>query len=328
MSAALATRDSDNDGVLDAAEDPDDDGLSNLGEQRFRTSPTNADSDGDGTSDWREDSDRNGRRDGREQDRRRVPSGVRPSLRTALYDLPLRAKQRCHTLPEDALLHPCVFGDPRGKVRITLFGDSHALQWLPALERAARTKGWRVVSITKSACPAVQVRVDRRALRGDAKACRIWRARAERWIRTHRQDLVVVANSRAYRLLDSRGKLMSRSGSGRRVAAGSDADPRPDALEDPAARPGRFARARPERTGLPSTTPHRHLEVPAVAKRLDVARAGSRGAAGGCRPWRHVPLAGGSGLSLRPVPGDHRQGGAVARAESHHADLLPPAGTR
>ena len=204
-------RDSDNDGIEDSAEDPDGDGLSNLGEQRFRTSPTNADSDGDGTSDWREDSDRNGRRDGREQDRRRVPAGVRPSLRTALYDLPLRAKQRCHTLPEDALLHPCVFGDPRGKVRITLFGDSHALQWLPALERAARTKGWRVVSITKSACPAVQVRVDRRALLGDAKACRIWRARAERWIRTHRQDLVVVANSRAYRILDSRGKLMSRS---------------------------------------------------------------------------------------------------------------------
>ncbi len=181
-------RDSDNDGIEDSAEDPD----------------------GDGISDWHEDRDRNGRKDGREQDRRRVPAVLRPSLRTALYDLPLRAKQRCHTLPEDARLHPCVFGNPRGRTTITLFGDSHALQWLPALERAAKTSGWRVVSLTKSACPVVDIRVDRKALRGDAAECRTWRARAERWIRTHRQDLVIVANSRGYKLVDSSGKPLSR----------------------------------------------------------------------------------------------------------------------
>jgi hypothetical protein len=203
--------DSDDDGLLDPAEDPDGDGLSNLGEQRFRTSPTRADTDGDGISDWHEDSDRNGRRDGREQDRRRVPAGLRPSLRAALYDLPLRTKQRCHTRPEDALIHPCVFGDPRGKVRITLFGDSHALQWLPALERAARSRHWRVVSLTKSACPAVNVRHDRRSLLGDAKECRIWRSRAERWIRTHHQDLVIIANSRSYKLIDAGGRRLSRT---------------------------------------------------------------------------------------------------------------------
>jgi hypothetical protein len=203
--------DSDNDGVLDGAEDPDGDGLSNLGEQRFGTSPVNPDTDGDGISDWYEDSDRNGRRDGREQDRRRVPSDVRPSLRTALYDMPLRTRRACHTRPEDALIHPCVFGNPRGKVRITLFGDSHALQWLPALEKAARTRGWRIVSLTKSACPAVAVRHDRKALQGDAKECRIWRSRAERWIRTHRQDLVIIANSRAYKIVDVRGRQLTRA---------------------------------------------------------------------------------------------------------------------
>jgi hypothetical protein len=204
-------RDSDDDGIEDSAEDPDGDGLSNLGEQRFRTSPKRADTDGDGIDDWREDSDKNGRRDGREQDRRRVPAGLRPSLRSALYDLPLRAKQRCHTLPGDAYLRPCVFGNPKGKVRITLFGDSHALQWLPALEKAARSQGWRVVSITKSACPVADVRVDRKRLKGGSAECRTWRTRAERWIRTHRQHLVIIANSRAYRLLDREGRRMSRT---------------------------------------------------------------------------------------------------------------------
>ena len=91
--------------LLDAAEDPDDDGLGNLGEQRFRTSPVSADTDGDGTSDWREDSDRNGRRDGREQDRRSVPAGLRPSLRTALYDLP-SADQGAMSHPARGRPHP------------------------------------------------------------------------------------------------------------------------------------------------------------------------------------------------------------------------------
>lgn len=204
-------RDSDDDGIVDSAEDPDGDGLSNLGEQRFHTSPVNPDTDGDGTSDWREDSDHDGRRDGREQDRRKLPKGLRPSVRTALYDLPLRARAQCHTKPRDALLHPCVFGNARGKVRITLFGDSHALQWLPALERAARSQGWRVVSLTKSACPAINVRYDHRSLSGDARSCRTWRSRAERWIRTHRQDLVIIANSRGYKLLDSHRRRLTLS---------------------------------------------------------------------------------------------------------------------
>jgi hypothetical protein len=204
-------RDSDNDGIEDSAEDPDRDGLSNLGEQRFHTSPVKADTDDNGTSDWYEDSDRDGRRDGRAQDRRKVPAGLRPSLRTALYDLPLRTRAQCHTKPRDAFIHPCVFGNAKGKVRVTLFGDSHALQWLPALEKAARSQGWRLVSLTKSACPAVNVRYDHKSLSGDARSCRAWRSRAERWIRTHRQDLVIVANSRGYKLLDSHGRRLGRT---------------------------------------------------------------------------------------------------------------------
>lgn len=204
-------RDSDNDGVPDGAEDPDGDGLSNLGEQRFRTSPVDPDTDSDGTDDWREDSDGNGRRDGREQDRRKVPAKLRPSLTTALRDLPLRNRKGCHTKPRDAFIHPCVFGAKKGKVRITLLGDSHALQWLPGLDKAARSQGWRLVSLTKSACPAVNVRHDHRSLSGDAKSCKTWRARALRWIRTHRQDLVIIANSRGYRLLDDRGKPLGRT---------------------------------------------------------------------------------------------------------------------
>ena len=46
----------------------------------------------------------------------------------------------------------CTFGDPAGAVTVALVGDSKAMQWLPALEEAASTRGWRVVTYGKSAC--------------------------------------------------------------------------------------------------------------------------------------------------------------------------------
>lgn len=203
--------DTDGDGLIDAAEDPDHDRLSNLGEQRFGTSPSRADTDGDGVSDWREDSDRDGRRDGREQDRRRVPAGLRPSLSGAVGDISTAYRNGCHSGGHSRLVHACVFGDPKGRVRVTLFGDSHALQWLPALGRAGRARRWRVTSITKSACPSVDVRYDDSGLVADRRSCDVWRDKAITWIRRHPQHLVIVANSRGYELLDRAGRKLPKA---------------------------------------------------------------------------------------------------------------------
>ncbi len=203
--------DSDRDGLLDAAEDPDHDGLSNLGEQRFRTAPSRADTDGDGTRDWREDTDEDGRPDGSEQDRRGLPAGLRPSLSGASEDLPVAYRNGCHSGGSSRTVQPCVFGDPRGRVRVTLFGDSHALQWLPALDRTARANHWRVTSITKSACPSADVRYNDDGPVADRPSCDAWRSDALNWIRRHPQDLVIVANSRGYDLMGARGRDLPKA---------------------------------------------------------------------------------------------------------------------
>jgi peptidoglycan/LPS O-acetylase OafA/YrhL len=46
----------------------------------------------------------------------------------------------------------CVAGPPDG-VPAVLFGDSHAQQWLPAIERLAQEHNWRLSWYTKAACP-------------------------------------------------------------------------------------------------------------------------------------------------------------------------------
>nr|WP_313777188.1 acyltransferase family protein [Mycobacterium sp.] len=46
----------------------------------------------------------------------------------------------------------CVLG-PEGGVPAVLFGDSHAQQWLPAIEKVALDNNWRLSWYTKAACP-------------------------------------------------------------------------------------------------------------------------------------------------------------------------------
>jgi peptidoglycan/LPS O-acetylase OafA/YrhL len=80
------------------------------------------------------------------------PGWVTPDPLVAGEDRPKADVDRCQ-VPTDAITPvACTFGDPRGGTTIALVGDSKAMQWLPALEEAAATRGWRVVTYGKSSC--------------------------------------------------------------------------------------------------------------------------------------------------------------------------------
>jgi peptidoglycan/LPS O-acetylase OafA/YrhL len=80
------------------------------------------------------------------------PGWVTPDPLVAGEDRPKADVDRCQ-VPVDAITPvACTFGDPRGGTTIALVGDSKAMQWLPALEEAAATRGWRVVTYGKSSC--------------------------------------------------------------------------------------------------------------------------------------------------------------------------------
>lgn len=197
--------DSDGDGLIDAAEDDDGDGLGALGEQRFGTDPGNADSDADGILDGDEDSNGDGRTDAQQQDLRRVPRDLRPSLESAWWDRPDNYDDRCHNDALDAELHPCSFAALGSDVRVVVFGDSHALQWLPALVSAGQSEGWEIITLTKAACPPAQVEFGRKDA-GAAPSCRTWRQRALAWLADEPPDLLLLVGAgRVYKLLDEDG---------------------------------------------------------------------------------------------------------------------------
>ena len=117
-----------------------------------------------------------------------------PDLKQVHADVPAIYKLGCH-LALEAVEHPdCVFGDPHGRVSLVLFGDSHAAQWFPALDEAARSRVVRLYSFTKSGCPSADVVVWNQSAKGTYRQCSEWRERIFRRIEQLRPEVVIVSN--------------------------------------------------------------------------------------------------------------------------------------
>lgn len=130
-----------------------------------------------------------------------VPRDLAPSLLTARDDLPVIYADGCHVDP--AATEPaegCFYGDLASTTTVVLFGDSHAAQWFPALERIALEQGWRLLSLTKSACASADVPVWSQLLERPYAECATWRAAAFDRIASERPAVVVISNARSYQL--------------------------------------------------------------------------------------------------------------------------------
>ena len=87
----------------------------------------------------------------------------------------------------------CTFGDPDSDVEIALVGNSHAGQWLPALERLAERHGWRITTYLASQCAAAETRQAFPTPAG-TDACETWVERTTRAVARSRPDAVVYTN--------------------------------------------------------------------------------------------------------------------------------------
>ncbi len=75
-----------------------------------------------------------------------------PDPQLAGQDRPAADVDRCQVDRLASVPVPCEFGIRSGTTTVALVGDSKAMQWLPALERLAPGRGWRIVTYGKSAC--------------------------------------------------------------------------------------------------------------------------------------------------------------------------------
>jgi hypothetical protein len=99
----------------------------------------------------------------------------------------------CHLNYRESLSPLCEFGKIDSARTVVLYGDSHAVQWFPALEKLAREKGFKLVTLTKSACPSIDV------IRDSVGAfkmgnCAAWRASAIARITAEKPDLIILSS--------------------------------------------------------------------------------------------------------------------------------------
>jgi peptidoglycan/LPS O-acetylase OafA/YrhL len=99
----------------------------------------------------------------------------------------------CHSNYGETESGECTYGDRTSKTTIVLYGDSHAAQWFPALEELANERGFKLVSLTKSACPAVDVpRADQGAFKN--VHCEKWRDNSIKRIKKLRPAAVITSS--------------------------------------------------------------------------------------------------------------------------------------
>jgi hypothetical protein len=94
--------------------------------------------------------------------------------------------------------HACAFADTTSQVSIVLFGDSHAAQWFPALERVALQRSWKLVVLVKSECPTASVALRSAKLGRRYTECDHWRTAMIERIIVLRPLLTILSNSDQY----------------------------------------------------------------------------------------------------------------------------------
>ena len=129
-----------------------------------------------------------------------VGRNLTPSLTAAKADLPHLPKPTCIADYLVTVATPCSFGDPAGTRTVVLLGDSHAEQWLPAVDVAARDAHERLVVLLKVSCPVLEVDVFNAKLGRTYTECTAWRGSALQAISRMRPASVLIGHYAGERL--------------------------------------------------------------------------------------------------------------------------------
>ena len=133
----------------------------------------------------------------------KLPRNLTPKFETAAAERSAPQLEGCHVgltggfRPET----DCEYGVLDAPRTMVLFGDSHALQWFPAMEDMADRRGWRLIVYTRSACSPADVALEERRSQRRYTECDTWRRQMLARIAAIGPDLVVVSSSVNYRAL-------------------------------------------------------------------------------------------------------------------------------
>lgn len=111
----------------------------------------------------------------------------------------------------DSNINRCVFGSPSAQHTAVILGDSVAISWMPALEKALGSKEWKIQALTYGECPAINVSATRYTGDGSPdldfeKTCMAHHSWAIKQVKRIQPTLIVVASAESTLIRLSDGK--------------------------------------------------------------------------------------------------------------------------
>lgn len=119
-------------------------------------------------------------------------------LMSSMDDVPVIYRYQCDSWFYDSVLQECKAGAPGGGKTLVLLGDSHAGQWFSAAHAIALHEGWRLIVMTKSACPIIDQDYFYDRIGRVFTECREWKQKVLRRIQALHPQLVIVASAEHY----------------------------------------------------------------------------------------------------------------------------------
>ncbi|MGH8866610.1 MAG: acyltransferase family protein [Actinomycetes bacterium] len=140
-------------------------------------------------------------------------SALRPEPSRADEDRSRMADDGCLVSPGGTRSPRCVYGDTSSDITAVMFGDSHMMQYFPAVEAIANRRGWRLVGLTKAGCPAADVTPFTGIFDREYDECLEWREHTlRRIVRTEEPDLILTSGLERYSVVVD-GQRLDRTAS-------------------------------------------------------------------------------------------------------------------
>jgi peptidoglycan/LPS O-acetylase OafA/YrhL len=158
-----------------------------------------------------------------------VDQPVPQETATALRPNPLKARadrgrsyyEGCMVGIEGTNSNKCLYGNPTGDNTLILFGDSHAMQYFPAVEELAELHGWRLIVLTKAECPPEEVEVKSMVEDREYSQCDQWREEALKRIEGGDKHVtVVMSGDTEYTPMTPSGEELSGNAAAEAMEAG------------------------------------------------------------------------------------------------------------
>lgn len=134
---------------------------------------------------------------------------------SAKIDRPTIYAMGCDDWIDSTEVKFCSFGRGDAPRTVVLMGDSIGAQWFPAVEKAFSGDDWRILVLTKSACPMVDEYVFYQRIRREYVECAEWRQQALLELVNMKPDVLILGSSATYSFtkvqwIEGTGRVLAR----------------------------------------------------------------------------------------------------------------------